>query len=107
MSVMNRSVLAATLSLIGLLAVIPATSAQESASIQSQCRQEARDYGIEPEQLEEYVSGCVQAYGGVSDTAPTPEPPPSLANEGAEATEEATASRGRSRSSRRCSRRIS
>jgi hypothetical protein len=71
---MNRSVLAATLSLIGLLAVIPATSAQESASIQSQCRQEARDYGIEPEQLEEYVSGCVQAYGGVSDTAPTPEP---------------------------------
>lgn len=71
---MNRSGLAATLLLMGLLAVVPVTSAQESASIQSQCRQEARDYGIEPEQLEEYVSGCVQAYGGAPEMAPTPEP---------------------------------
>jgi hypothetical protein len=70
----NLSGLAATLALIGLLTVVPATRAQEYASIQSQCRQEARDYGIEPEQLEEYVSGCVQAYGGVPDTAPTSEP---------------------------------
>ena len=65
---------AALLALAGLLPIAPATVAQESASIQSQCRREAQDYGIEPEQIEEYVSGCVLAYGGVPEApAETPQ----------------------------------
>jgi hypothetical protein len=38
------------------------------ASVESECRQEAGDYGIPPEQLEEYVTGCVLSRGG--DYAP-------------------------------------
>jgi len=34
------------------------------ASIDAECRQEAEDYGIPPEQLEEYVTGCVLSRGG-------------------------------------------
>lgn len=32
------------------------------------CRQEAADYGIEPELVSEYIDGCVQAMGGNIDT---------------------------------------
>jgi hypothetical protein len=69
----------ATLALAGMLAVMPVASAiesQDSASIQSQCRREAQDYGVAPEQTEEYVSGCVQAYGGIPEAAPEPEAVP-------------------------------
>ena len=34
------------------------------ASIDAECRQEAEEYGIPPEQLEEYVTGCVLSRGG-------------------------------------------
>ena len=40
------------------------------ASIDAECRQEAKDYGIPSEQLEDYVSGCVMSRGG--DYAPDP-----------------------------------
>jgi hypothetical protein len=68
----------ATLALAGMLAVMPVASAiesQDSASIQSQCRREAQDYGVAPEQIEEYVSGCVLAYGGMPEASPEPEAP--------------------------------
>ena len=67
---------AAMLALAGVLPVSPvatALEAQESANIQSQCRREAQDYGIAPEQMEEYVSGCIMAYGGMPETEPEPE----------------------------------
>ena len=34
------------------------------AGVDGECRQEAEDYGIPPEQLEEYVTGCVLSRGG-------------------------------------------
>jgi hypothetical protein len=77
----RMSTVAATLALAGVLPVSPvatALDAQESANIQSQCRREAQDYGIAPEQMEEYVSGCVMAYGGMPEAEPEPaeEAPP-------------------------------
>jgi hypothetical protein len=70
------STVAITLALAGVLPVSPvamALDAQESANIQSQCRREAQDYGIAPEQMEEYVSGCIMAYGGMPEPEPEPE----------------------------------
>jgi hypothetical protein len=70
------STMAATLALAGVLPVSPVATAfdvQESANIQSQCRREAQDYGIAPEQMEEYVSGCIMAYGGMPEAEPEPE----------------------------------
>ena len=66
-----------TLSLAVVLPLSPvamAVDAEESANIQSQCRREAQDYGIEPEQMEEYVSGCIMAYGGMPEAEPETEP---------------------------------
>ncbi len=34
------------------------------ASVDAECRQEAEEYGIPPEQLEDYVTGCVLSRGG-------------------------------------------
>jgi hypothetical protein len=70
---------AATLALCGMLSASPvatALEAQEYANIQSQCRREAQDYGVAPEQIEEYVNGCVLAYGGMPAAAPEVESPP-------------------------------
>ena len=75
MSTFRMSTLAATLALAGLLPVSPHATAldEQSANIQSQCRREAQDYGIAPEQMEEYVSGCIMAYGGMPEMEPEPE----------------------------------
>ena len=76
MSIYRMSTVAITLALAGVLPVSPvamALDAQESANIQSQCRREAQDYGIAPEQMEEYVSGCIMAYGGMPEPEPEPE----------------------------------
>ena len=73
----RMSTVAAMLALAGVLPVSPvatALDAQESANIQSQCRREAQDYGIAPEQMEDYVSGCIMAYGGMPEAEPEPEP---------------------------------
>jgi hypothetical protein len=75
----RMSTVAAILALAGVLPVSPVATAfeeQESANIQSQCRREAQDYGVAPEQMEEYVSGCIMAYGGMPETEPEPEAPP-------------------------------
>jgi hypothetical protein len=72
----RMSAVAAMLALAGVLPVSPVATAleeQESANIQSQCRREAQDYGIAPEQMEEYVSGCIMAYGGMPEPEPEPE----------------------------------
>jgi hypothetical protein len=64
MITLRKSGLSVSLALAGLLPVAPparALDAQEYAGIQSQCQREAQDYGVEPEQIEEYVNGCVMA----------------------------------------------
>jgi hypothetical protein len=75
----RMSTVAAMLALAGVLPVSPVATAleeQESANIQSQCRREAQDYGIAPEQMEDYVSGCIMAYGGMPEAEPEEEAPP-------------------------------
>ena len=34
------------------------------ADVDAECRQEAEEYGIPPEQLDDYVTGCVLSRGG-------------------------------------------
>ena len=51
---------AATMALI----LTPRVNADENSDIQAQCQREAKEYGIEPEQLDQYISGCVLAMGG-------------------------------------------
>jgi hypothetical protein len=51
---------AATVALI----LTPRVNADENSDIQAQCQREAKEYGIEPEQLDQYISGCVLAMGG-------------------------------------------
>jgi hypothetical protein len=34
------------------------------ANVDAECRQEAEDYGIPPEQLEDYITGCILSRGG-------------------------------------------
>jgi len=83
--------IATTLVLASMLAVPPVVTAlesQEYANIQSQCQREAQDYGVAPEQTQEYVSGCVQAYGGIPEAAPEPEAPPVDGGAEAPATDE-------------------
>ena len=79
MFTLRMSTVAAMLALVGVLPVSPVATAleeQESANIQSQCRREAQDYGIAPEQMEDYVSGCIMAYGGMPEAEPEEEAPP-------------------------------
>ena len=38
----------------------------EPGSPDAYCRQEATDYGIQPEHVAEYVAGCIEAMGGAS-----------------------------------------
>jgi hypothetical protein len=68
--------MAVMLALAGMASVAPALDAQEYADIQSQCRREAQEYGVEPEQIEEYVNGCVMAYGGMPAAEPETAAPP-------------------------------
>jgi hypothetical protein len=79
MSVYKLFGMAVMPALAGMLACPPVARAldvQEYANIQSQCRREAQDYGVAPEQIEEYVNGCVLAYGGLPDAAPAAGAPP-------------------------------
>jgi hypothetical protein len=34
------------------------------ANVDAECRQEAEDYGIPPEQLDDYITGCILSRGG-------------------------------------------
>ena len=40
------------------------------ANVSAECRQEAEEYGIPPEQMDDYVTGCVLSRGG--EYAPDP-----------------------------------
>jgi hypothetical protein len=91
MSAVTKYGIATSLVLAGLFVYPPVTTvleAQESDNIQSQCRREAQDYGVAPEQIEEYVSGCVLAYGGMPEAAPEAEAPPVDAGADAPAADE-------------------
>jgi hypothetical protein len=67
MSVVNTALVGALAAayLLGGLA-----AAEQTGSAAAYCRQEAVDYGIEPELVAEYVAGCIEAMGGAAAMAP-------------------------------------
>ena len=65
-----------------------------SAGIEAECRKEAQDYEVVPEQRDDYIAGCIDSRGGVitpdnieEDSAPVVES--DEANEPAESAEDA------------------
>lgn len=48
------------LAAIGLLGVVQPVV----ANVEADCRQEAEDYGVAPEQIEDYVHACISSQGG-------------------------------------------
>jgi hypothetical protein len=56
----------ATAQLVWLLCglYLAAASMPLAASPDVECRQEAEEYGIPPEQMEDYISGCILSRGG-------------------------------------------
>jgi hypothetical protein len=63
MSKISRTIFVAPM-LIALGVV--ATIQPVSASVEAECRQEAKDYDIAPELSEEYINGCIDSRGGES-----------------------------------------
>lgn len=65
---MSKSVKAALAALAlagsGLVTTVPAVSPEDQVGIESRCREEAETYGIPPEQMADYVDGCILSMGG-------------------------------------------
>ena len=63
------------------------------ANIEMECRTEAEEYGVPPEQMEDYISGCVVSRGGSTVEAPVEDysPPEEDAAEAAESGESSDA----------------
>ena len=72
-------------------------SAAEPVSPDAYCRQEAVDYGIQPEHVAEYVAGCIEAMGGAAAYAVPEEiavPQEAVVDEGGLSPEVQTSSEG-------------
>jgi hypothetical protein len=71
---------------------IAATVQPVSANVEAECRQEAVDYEVMPELLDEYINGCIDSRGGTSIPSSVEEdnvPPPEsdeTSNSGADST---------------------
>jgi hypothetical protein len=63
----SSPLLACLLAIAGLAAFSPPVL----ANIESECRQEAEEFGIAPEEQQNYISDCVLSRGG--DNIPAPE----------------------------------
>jgi hypothetical protein len=69
----------------GLTTTGLAVTPQEQLDIESQCRADAETYAIPPEQMAEYIDGCILSMGGqlsspaqdaaIQDSAPAGAPP--------------------------------
>jgi hypothetical protein len=81
----GKPLLACLLSGIGLATA----SLPLMANIEMECRAEAEEYGVPPEQMEDYISGCVMSRGGAAPEASLEDytPPAEDAGESAEAGE--------------------
>lgn len=40
-----------------------------SAGVEAECRQEADDYGVMPELVDDYITGCIDSRGGMDISA--------------------------------------
>jgi len=71
-----KPVCCTTRTLCGLLAGgLLAFAGPLSADPAGECRKEAQDYAIPPEQAEDYIDGCILSRGGVPDTVGSAEEP--------------------------------
>jgi hypothetical protein len=70
MKILQGSVLRVSL-VAGTVLVVTGLPVQ--ADVDAECRQEAEDYGIPPEQLDDYVTGCILSRGGNYPQEPAPE----------------------------------
>lgn len=68
MSVSN-GVVVIGLSVFFVVAGALATAGSQE-EIRANCKQEAVDYDIQPEQVAEYIDGCIQSMGGTGDVVP-------------------------------------
>ena len=48
---------------------LAATVQPVSAGVETECRQEAEDYGVMPELLNDYINGCIESRGGTSTSS--------------------------------------
>ena len=57
-----------------------------SADIMNECREEATQYGVPPEQFDDYIDGCVLSRGGYSEAQSAGEyvPPPEAETDGSD-----------------------
>jgi hypothetical protein len=46
------------------LVLMSSVSASDDSEIRAQCQRQVEEYGIEPEQRDEYLSGCILSMGG-------------------------------------------
>lgn len=61
---MNKIRISNKLLFAAFLTGITSSSQPVFASVEGDCRLEAKEYGIEPEQQQEYISGCIESRGG-------------------------------------------
>ena len=61
----TTTLVVSVLLLMGLAAAIQPVS----AGIETECRQEAEDFGVMPELRDDYINGCIDSRGGVSTSA--------------------------------------
>jgi hypothetical protein len=64
-------IIRSTTFMISVLVVLglAATVQPVSADVETECRQEAKDYGVMPELRNEYISGCIESRGGTSTSS--------------------------------------
>lgn len=61
---MNKNRITNKLLFAAFLTGIASSAEPVFAGVEADCRQEAVSYGIEPEQQQEYISGCIESRGG-------------------------------------------
>lgn len=67
MTLLKRLIIAGTVAAFLLAGGLATAMDPGGLDADGHCRQEAAEYGIEPELVSEYIAGCVQAMGGNVD----------------------------------------
>jgi len=80
---MNQTSFTTVLGYLFVICAVTGYSASASANAASDCRQEAKDYGIVDEGLDDYIDGCLASRGELIDTytEETESAPPAEADE--------------------------
>ena len=65
------NIIRSTTFVVSMLTVLGLTAAAQpvSAGVEAECRQEAEDYEVMPELLNDYINGCIESRGGASTSS--------------------------------------